>query len=307
MTISAITPGHQFPSQPDWPTSVQGAETKGEEPLASPLLKADFYYLTPSSPPPRVYSAAAAGGTTRREGEFAPYRMTVADGRTMNQRFSVDIQGFELHRQVTQVQDFTDGDEVRSVYYGEATRLLKLATGATGVRIFDHTVRLEDPVRRAAAGLREPVQSVHNDYTEKSGPQRVWDLLDEGEARYWLGHRFAIVNVWRSIGAPATRSPLGLIDARSTRRTDFVPTDLIYPDRVGEIYQVAHNPLHQWVYFPDLTRQEALLLKVFDSAEDGRAKMTGHSAFDNPSAPADAPSRESIELRALLSFAPSRA
>ena len=268
-------------------------------------VEARFSYLTPDSPTPRVYSAAFTDNVTRREGEYAAYPMTVRDGRQGDHRFHLDIEGFELHRQITQVQDFTDGAEVESVYYLEAERLLKLATGATAVRIFDHTVRLQDPRRREEAGVREPVQSVHNDYTEKSGPQRVWDLLPEAEARRWLDHRFAIVNVWRSIGAPAINQPLGLIDARSMRRSDFVPTDLVYPDRVGEIYQVEYNPAHNWVYFPNMSRNEALLLKVFDSAEDGRARMTGHSAFDNPAAPADAPPRESIEVRALLSFAPA--
>ena len=266
-----------------------------------------FNYLAPSSCAPRVYSAAAsATGATTRDGDYANYTMAVVNGRDGGHRYNLDIEGFELHQQISQVQDFTDSVEVESVYYPEATRLLRLATGASAVRIFDHTVRLEDPVRRAAAGLREPARSVHNDYTEKSGPQRVWDLLPENEARHWLDHRFAIVNVWRSIGAPASTSPLGLIDARSMRRADFVPADLVYPDRIGEIYQIAHSNLHRWVYFPDMTRNEALLLKVFDSAEDGRARMTGHSAFDNPAAPSDAPPRESIEVRALLSFAPRR-
>ena len=52
-----------------------------------------------------------------------------------------------------------------------------------------------------------------------------------------------------------------------------------------------------------MTRDEALLLKVFDSSDD-RAKWTAHGAFVNPQAPTDAPDRQSIEVRTLLSFAP---
>ena len=47
---------------------------------------------------------------------------------------------------------------------------------------------------------------------------------------------------------------------------------------------------------------EALLIKTFDSADDGRARRSIHTAFDNPRAPADAPPRESIESRLLVFY-----
>ena len=46
------------------------------------------------------------------------------------------------------------------------------------------------------------------------------------------------------------------------------------------------------------------MLKCYDSKEDGRARFTAHSAFDDPSSPPEAPARESIEVRALVFFAP---
>ncbi len=50
---------------------------------------------------------------------------------------------------------------------------------------------------------------------------------------------------------------------------------------------------------------KALLLKCYDSATDGRARFTPHTAFDDPTAPDDAAPRESIEVRTLSSYAPS--
>jgi hypothetical protein len=35
------------------------------------------------------------------------------------------------------------------------------------------------------------------------------------------------------------------------------------------------------------------------------ARFTAHSAFDDPTSPADAPARESIEVRTLAFFAPA--
>jgi len=63
--------------------------------------------------------------------------------------------------------------------------LVAEATGASRVLVFDHTIR-----RRVAGGIdrspgtpRQPVTSVHNDYTVKSGPQRVRDLMGEEVAQ----------------------------------------------------------------------------------------------------------------------------
>ena len=117
-----------------------------------------------------------------------------------------------------------------------------------------------------------------------------------------LRRRFAIVNVWRPIRGPLRDAPLALCDARSVRAKDLVSTDLIYPNRVGETYSVTFNPQHEWYYFPELATNEAILIKCFDSEEDGRARFAPHTAFEDPTTPADAAPRESIELRTLAFF-----
>ena len=81
---------------------------------------------------------------------------------------------------------------------------------------------------------------------------------------------------------------------------DLVASDLIYPNRNGETYSVKFNPDHRWFYFPEMTAGEALLLKCYDSATDGRARFAPHTAFVDPTTPEDAPPRESIELRTLV-------
>lgn len=58
-----------------------------------------------------------------------------------------------------------------------------------------------------------------------------------------------------------------------------------------------------WYYFSEMQRNEAMLLKCFDAASDGRTRYTAHSGFANPHSPADTPPRESMEVRTLLSFA----
>jgi hypothetical protein len=87
---------------------------------------------------------------------------------------------------------------------------------------------------------------------------------------------------------------------RAASPDDLVPADLIYPHRVGETYSVTYNPAHRWFYLKEMVTDEALLLKCYDSKLDGRARFTPHSAFNDPISPADAPPRESIELRTLV-------
>ena len=141
---------------------------------------------------------------------------------------------------------------------------------------------------------RQPVTSAHSDYTVKSGPQRVRDLMGE-EADELLHHRFEIVRVWRPIRGPLRDAPLAVCDATSVAFTDFVPSDLVYRDRAGETYRLRYNPAHRWFYVPEMRVDEAILIKCYDSARN-RARFTTHSAFEDSTAPPDVLPRESIEL-----------
>src|SRR5947207_3050114 len=58
----------------------------------------------------------------------------------------------------------------------------------------------------------------------------------------------------------------------------------------------------QWHYFPAMTREEAILIKCYDSMKDGRARFSLHSAFDDPTTSANARPRQSIEVRTLAFF-----
>jgi hypothetical protein len=119
-----------------------------------------------------------------------------------------------------------------------------------------------------------------------------------------LKNRFAEINVWRPITGPVQQWPLALCDSRTIAPEDLVATEQRYRDRNGEIYSITYNPAHRWSYFPQMRRDEAVMIKGYDSAADGRARFTAHTAFADPTSPPDAPARESIEVRALVFFAP---
>ncbi len=182
--------------------------------------------------------------------------------------------------------------------------LIKRETGANRVEIFDHTRRAVSEEIRKARMIREPASTVHNDYTADSGPKRLKDHFVDApdEAEELLKRRFAIVNVWRSIKGEVQTGPLALCDASSVAPEVLVPVKRKAKDRTGEIQMALYGPGQRWYYFPRMSMDEALLIKTFDSETDGRARFTIHTAFDDPSAPAGAPSRESIETRCFVFF-----
>jgi len=230
-----------------------------------------------------------------------PHTVPIYDMRPITSEIGLDRQGFELFEQRTAVRDFWDEDELRRVYYPEAERFIAEATGASRVFIFDHTLRRRMPgvTDRRSDMPRQPATRVHVDHTARSGPQRVRDLLGD-EAEELLRGRVQVINLWRPIRGPLRDAPLAVCDARTVDPGDLVPSDLVYKNRVGETYSVTYNPAHRWYYVPEMRRDEALLLKCCDTKADGRARFMPHTSFTDPTTPADAAPRESIELRTLV-------
>ena len=264
-------------------------------------VQASLTFITPQDTKPAFESSAVTGGAPRVLFETERHSVPIHDMRPLADAFSLDREGFELLRHDTRA-DLYDDDSVEQVYYPEIDALLRAVFGASRVVIFDATRRSDAGAgAKNRDGLRGPASRVHVDYTAKSGPQRVKDLLGEDEARRLAatGARIVQVNVWRPIRGPVRRSPLALADAASVRPDDLIATDQLFPDRVGEIYHLAHDPAQRWYYAPEMTPDEVLLIKGWDSLTD-RARFTPHGAFDLPDTAEDAPPRESIEVRTLV-------
>jgi len=267
-------------------------------------IPATLNYLKKSSERPRTYTYDPPPGVPRYSGEVDARQVIVRDARlgAAAAGLTLDQAGFQLlsHTSaLSRAEDYADEERVRSVYYGEAAELLRRTTGAEKVLIFDHTLR-DSTASPGRAALREPVRRVHDDQTFHSAPNRVRKHLSPEEAELRLKQRFAIINLWRPVGAPVERDPLAFCDARSIAFEDLVPSDLVYPDWVGETYAFNYNPAHRWYHVPRQRPDEPVLLKIYDSRTDGTARLTAHTSFEDPTSAADAAPRRSIELRALV-------
>ncbi len=265
-----------------------------------PSVEGELYYLAPLEGKPWNYTYPPPEGVPVSRGEPETHRVAIHDLRPVLSEISLDAEGWDLIEHKSALADFDDEDAIRRIYYPETENLLKTLTGAHRVVVFDHTIRRRIPgVSDRTSPLRQPVARVHVDHTIGSGPQRVRDLLPD-EADELLKGRVQVINLWRPLRGPVLDSPLAMCDARSVAAQDLVGSDLIYRDRVGETYSVTYNPAHRWFYAPEMRTDEALLLKCYDSATDGRARFAPHTAFVDPTTPEDALPRQSIELRTFV-------
>ncbi|MSQ60917.1 MAG: hypothetical protein EXR36_15100 [Betaproteobacteria bacterium] len=276
-------------------------------------------------------------------------QMNIHNARLLQreERHTLARNGYELLTRPNSIDgiDFFDHQQVVKEYYPQCAKIVRAFTGAQ-VFAFDHNVRSatgKQSKQRIAGGqqVQGPAQIVHGDYTLTSAPQRLRDLTKPPKTNDTLrgvvlqetqslirpeaaervlapGGRFAIINVWRNIAKePVATNPLALCDAQTVHTEDLVVFEIHYQDRVGENYFAKYSPWHRWFYYPGITRDEALLIKQWDSAgplaRSQGAKSDGsdpkspstfsfHTAFEDPSTPPDAPDRWSIEVRCFALY-----
>ena len=260
-------------------------------------------FTVPTGETPTTQVGDGGGRSDPKTGAYEMKQVVIRNGRPVADSFDLERQGFSFLKYPTAVRDFTDRSEVESVYYPELERLLLRETGAAKVIIFDHTIRIGDPAKRDVLGVRDPVRNAHNDFTDESAPQRVRDLLSAEEAEERLDRRFTSINVWRPLTGPVKTDPIAICEWGSIGAEDMIVARRVYKDRVGGILNLSYNPRQRWYYFPEMERDEIILLKCFDSERDGRARWTAHAAFEDPEGnDRSLPARESIEVRTLLFY-----
>jgi len=285
-------------------------------------------------------------GPSREERE-----VTIRNARLLqqNQRRTIQVHGFELLTRPLSNSDldFYDHQQVIQNYYAECAEIVREETGASQVFAFDHNIRSatgKKNRKRITGGqqVQGPARTVHGDYTLTSGPQRLRDLAKPpstndtlrsifGESAALLKRdmvdqaldekgRFAIINVWRNIAdEPVANHPLALCDGQTVSPEDLVVFEIHYHDRVGENYFAKHADQHSWWYYPAMTRDEALLIKQWDSigelaqsngaradssagGEKSPCTFSFHTSFKDFTIPPGSPDRQSIEVRCIVLY-----
>ncbi|KIX97415.1 uncharacterized protein Z520_06867 [Fonsecaea multimorphosa CBS 102226] len=277
---------------------VEPLAAKTTKPAKHDVTAEVYYYKDPGDGTPPEPSYVGKPNSYLRP--HVAQSVVIHDVSGDEDKYTIDSHGFQYIRHESKEKDFVDNDKIKAEYYPEVEQLLKDTTGASRVLIFDHTIRrATSDVRDIAGQLRGPARRVHIDQSYGASENRVrYHLPDEADEL--LKKRFQIINVWRPINT-ILRDPLTLADAHTVPDSDLVPAKLIYPDREGETYAVKPSPNHQWYFKYAQRPDEPLLIKCYDSLDDGRARRIPHTAFVDPEYE-NGPPRESIEVRTLVFY-----
>lgn len=260
----------------------------------SETVKAEMNYSAPMPARPRFY----ANDHSRDHLNLDPRTVEIVNGR-LNPP-ALNREGFALVSHRSGVKDFR-APEFQDRHKREIESLIVALTGADlaivnspGVLRFG-----EKSAESGALNNSRPARFIHIDVNDETAAQFAKASAPQG-ARV---KRAAQYNVWRVLTPPPQDVPLAVCDAGSLAAEDLIEADAIFdmkdqPDWSFTALLVKPSPRHRWVWFPDMTMDEALVFVTNDS-DPAQPHHVPHSAFDNPLCPPDTPPRGSIEMRAI--------
>ena len=261
-------------------------------------VEAELRFTTPQDDQPVVYLVDYESTTIKLE----PRLIRISNGRVSQESFSIETNGFELIRYASELADVRDSDAVKRIFQPEAEKLLKRLTGASRVLMFHHLAR--DMREAPSTENLGAATNVHVDHDQATYEYNIRKCLPSGEADALLNRRWAAYNIWKPI-APVEKLPLAVCDARTIFKENLIPTGV--GTRPGEPLLprtglgITYSPEQRWFYFPNMTSDEALVLKMWDT-DRARAQWAAHSAFVDPTSKSDAKPRVSLDARFIAFY-----
>ncbi|KAN0103422.1 hypothetical protein V8E51_011735 [Hyaloscypha variabilis] len=232
----------------------------------------------------------------------------VEDVTGRESQFTLEKHGFEYRKHPTQLRldDWEDQDKVRAVYYPETVEIIKKATGASLVRMFNHLTRIShgiDPQPMASKVQRHhQAYRTHVDQDYAQVEKHIRTNFSTEEAERLMKKRFQIINVWRPIET-IYKDPLAIADINSISPDDFVTINITLPDgRQASNLAVRSNSNHRWYYKYAQKPDEVLVFKQFDNSKAVVCSgQIPHTSFIDVAEEGSYP-RRSIEARALAFY-----
>jgi len=279
---------------------------------ASAEVKATIDYLVPTSLINRRFWAP---GKEYNTGIYAPHEVTIRNARLAGP-FTLDQHGFCIGRHVTDITDWERNYGPESRYAAQVCEVAKRMSGA------DVAVPMGGMLRtsgQTSATVQPPAAEAHVDFTEQCAEriaQAIYRKAHPGGPGF---SRFIAFSLWRALSSPPQDMPLALCDGGTVRDdegthntkvdVDEIPTgEALFAPIPGEENMAAatifhHSPDHRWWYFPDMTPDEVIFIKFYDSSHRG-AWRCPHTAFRDTTRP-DATQRRSMEFRGIAYFSKS--
>lgn len=231
-----------------------------------------------------------------------PRTVTIEDARARAVPPSLEREGFRLVEHGSAVTDFRDRDEVARAHPAEIQALVQRLTGADAVVVSSPGILRFSEASQDAGRLHNswPARFIHIDVSDATA-QAFSERTRPDNGR--TVRRAAHYNIWRVITPPPQDVPLAVCDARTLAPEDLALADAVFdapgkPEWSFEGLLVHYSSRHRWCYFSGMSRDEVLLFKTHDS-DPSQPHHVPHTAFDDPSCPAGAVPRGSIEMRAI--------
>jgi hypothetical protein len=245
--------------------------------------------------------------------------VSIRNGREAN--LDYEKCGFTLLEHESAVSNWRDEDEVSHVHRPEAEQVARDFLGCAHAMAYTPIIR--SPETALTHADYAPIEFVHCDFTDDYRPMIESDsraysvfirpfLSEHGLTRDDIrsAGRVVLLQLWRNIGNEQPDYPLAFCDASTTSREDL--GRMIVPEYGGERLEFeiyfANAPSqpssHHWYTYPRMKIDECVAFRTYDSlyAEKGEPHWTLHSAFRDTTLGADAPRRESVEMRILCLF-----
>ena len=276
---------------------------------AAAEVHATIDYLVPSS---RINRRFWAPGKEFNTGVYAPQNVIIRNAR-MKGPFTLDEHGFVLGAHRTHITDWVQNYGPDTPYAAEVCEVAKRLSGADLVIPMGGMLR---SAGKTSATVQPPAAEAHVDFTQRCAERIAGNLYDKRNPGGPGFRRFIAFSLWRALSPPPQDMPVALCEGCSVRDdegthntkvdVDEIPTgDALFAPIEGEENMSAatifhYSPAHRWWYFPDMSPDEVIFIKFYDS-DHRTAWRCPHTAFRDSSRP-DARERRSIEYRAIAYF-----
>ncbi|PGG95440.1 hypothetical protein AJ79_05281 [Helicocarpus griseus UAMH5409] len=259
-----------------------------------------FYYLAPLDlyrvQKPYRHQMPNIDGLKRSNVVTQCHPVTVYEVSGNEHVFTLEKSGFEFAKCPVSMEDWTESSVIEQ-YIPRLEDWLKGYLGCEQVSVYTYRFRKKNH-NAEKCDWGGPLFRVHCDSTEQSCNAKAKLYLPDTPESLMKG-RIRCLNVWRPITTPVQDCPLAMCDARTVNKEDLVSMDIVYPHYSDEAYEVMYSPTHRWFYKKGMQSDDIIIFKLGDNSET-EATVCPHSAFMDPSLPSGAPSRVSIEIKAIV-------
>lgn len=234
----------------------------------------------------------------------ASEEVLIRNARLLDPAPTLDSHGFQLIQSPCDL-DLMDSGVVTDQYYEHCRALLKSVTGCHVVVGGGHEYRNGLP---GASGDRavKPTPNGSGGAYAMGIHSDMCAVVERYFSRIVPGQRhFESINIWRSTKGtePVQLMPLAVCDMTSVDPDDIVFGDGTATGNIRQYYKVVDqrvvfSPSQRWYYFPEMTQDEVLVFRQYDTRQEAlNMRTVFHTAVSDPSTAKDAPHRCSIEVR----------